>query len=250
MSLQPGFNWTKIRETQAFFIGEQNTQIPASSSLFVNFSIKKDFAIANPKTDNIFSTVKVITFFDHNGNQIIDNNEEVIENVIVEMGNHRCMTTKKGEAIFYNVFKDSSYNLKITPIEDVRDYFPNYNNKHNTIKDTTLFIPFVKGVTIFGEIYVDKDINSSSFGEEFDLSNLRVSAFNGLDVHTLTDRDGKFEMYVPYGEYTISIQNDIFGNKLKALENNFEVVLNESVNEIFVSFYLVEKRKKITIKKF
>jgi hypothetical protein len=57
-------------------------------------------------------------------------------------------------------------------------------------------------------------------------------------------------MYVPYGEYTISIQNDIFGNKLKALENNFEVVLNESVNKIFVSFYLVEKRKKITIKKF
>jgi hypothetical protein len=250
LSLQPGFNWTKNRQNEAFFVGMENMQIPASSSLFLNFSIQKDFAIANPKAEKIFSTVKVVTFFDHNGNQIIDNNEEIIENVIVEMGNNQCMTNKKGEAIFYNVFKDSSYNLKITPIEDVRDYFPNYNNKINTIKDTTLFIPFVKGVTIYGEIYVDKDIYSSSFGNNFDLSNLRVSAFNGLDVHTLTDSKGKFEMYVPYGEYTISIQNDIFGNKLKALENNFEVVLNESVNKIFVSFYLVEKRKKITIKKF
>lgn len=250
LALQPGFNWTKNRQTEAFFIGMENTQIPASSSLFLNFSIQKDFAISNPKAEKIFSTVKVVTFFDHNGNQIIDNNEEIIENVIVEMGNHQCMTTKKGEAIFYNVFKDSSYNLKITPIDDVRDYFPNYNNKINTIKDTTLLIPFVKGVTIYGEIYVDKDIYSSSFGNNFDLSNLRVSAFNGLDIHTLTDSKGNFEMYVPYGNYTVSIQNDIFGNKLRALENNFKVVLNESVNEIFISFYLVEKRKKITIKKF
>jgi len=42
----------------------------------------------------------------------------------------------------------------------------------------------------------------------------------------------------------------LLGNKFKCLENNFKLTLDESTESVFVSFYLVEKRKKITIKKF
>ena len=57
-------------------------------------------------------------------------------------------------------------------------------------------------------------------------------------------------MYVPYGEYTISMDNAVVGNKFKILNNNIKLDLNEGSESVFVTFYLVEKRKKITIKKF
>ena len=140
--------------------------------------------------------------------------------------------------------------LCLFSLENLKNYFPYYENKYFPFKDSILEIPFVKGVTIYGEIYIDRDKANTEFNTQIDLSNLRVSALDGVNIYTLTDSKGKFSMYVPFGYYTISIDEDILGNKFKVLENNFKVKLDESTESVFVSFYLVEKRKKITIKKF
>lgn len=248
--LQPGLYWSKRKNTS--LIGQMNENFApvANYGTFINFSLRKVLAFSKPKDEKVYSSLKFITFFDHNGNYKIDEGESTIENVVIQIGNHELLTDENGEAELINAFKDSTYDLNIFSLEDLRDYFPNYFKSVNTIKDSTILIPFVKGVTVFGEIYIDQDKYQKEFQSNFDLSNLRVSAFNGLDVHTLTDSKGKFEMYVPYGKYTISIQNQILGNKFKALENNFKVDLDGSTQRVFVSFYLVEKRKKITLKKF
>ena len=38
--------------------------------------------------------------------------------------------------------------------------------------------------------------------------------------------------------------------KFRLSENNFDIKLDQDTESVFVTFYLVEKRKKITIKKF
>jgi hypothetical protein len=166
------------------------------------------------------------------------------------MGEKEIITNDLGEATINNIQKDSLYNLSIFSLEELNGFFPYYFKTYLTQKDSIINVPFVKGVKVYGEIYIDRDETNKKFDTKFDLGNLRISAFNGVDVYTLTDPKGKFSLYVPFGEYVISIDEDMLGNKFKCLENNFELTLDESTSSVFVTFYLVEKRKKITIKKF
>ena len=113
-----------------------------------------------------------------------------------------------------------------------------------------MLIPFVKGVKVYGELYIDRDNSTEVFDLAYDLSKIRVSAYNGQDIHTLTDVNGKFSMYVPYGAYTISLDKKVLGTRFRILENDIKLNLDEGTESVFVSFYLVEKRRKVTIKKF
>ena len=150
----------------------------------------------------------------------------------------------------YNLFKDSIYDLSIFSIENLEGFFPYYESKYYPFKDSVLLIPFVKGVNVYGELYIDRDKSPGGFDLDYDLSKIRVSAYNGQDIHTLTNVNGKFSMYVPYGEYVISLDNDVIGTRFRILENDIKLKLDEGTESVFVTFYLVEKRRKISIKKF
>ena len=222
---------------------------PRISSI-INLGIRKTLAIPIKKSQLSFKSVKFCAFIDNNGNRKKDKNEELMENVVVRVGNEEVITNSNGEASLLNMFCDSTYDVSIFSINDVKEFFPYYKDLYYCFKDSTVLVPFVKGVKVYGEIYIDRDENQRDFNTSFDLSNLRVSAFDGQDIFTLTDSKGKYEMYVPYGEYTISLDENIMGNKFRLLENNFDIKLDQDTESVFVTFYLVEKRKKITIKKF
>jgi hypothetical protein len=244
----PGLFWNKNKRPANF--SNEAPPILASYGTFVNFGIRKNIGIPLPKSKQLFISTKFLAFLDNNGNHTKDKDESYLENVVISFGENEVITNDIGEASINNVYRDSLYNLSIFSLEDLNGFFPYYFKTYLTHKDSTVNIPFVKGVKVYGEIYIDRDETNKKFDTKFDLSNLRVSAFNGVDVYTLTDSKGRFSLYVPYGEYEISIDENMLGNKFKCLENNFKITLDESTESVFVSFYLVEKRKKVTIKKF
>ncbi len=245
----PGLFWYKTKKSNYQFVNNEIPQVTSTGS-FLNFGIRKRVGIPKSKTENTYVSTKFLAFLDNNGNHKKDREESYLENIVISIGNQEILTNEKGEASLNYTLRDSLYNISIKSIDDLNGFFPYYFKDYITQKDTTINIPFVKGVNVYGEIYIDRDKNNQKFNTQFDLSNLRVSAFNGVDVYTLTDSKGKFSLYVPFGEYVISIDEDMLGNKFKCLENNFELTLDESTSSVFVTFYLVEKRKKITIKKF
>ena len=244
----PGIFWSKNKRPINF--SAESPPILATYGTFINFGIRKKIGIPLPNSEKLFVTTKFLTFLDNNGNHQKDKEESYLENVVINMGEKEIITNDHGEASINNIQKDSLYKLSIFSLEELNGFFPYYFKTYLTQKDSIINIPFVKGVKVYGEIYIDRDETNKKFDTKFDLSNLRISAFNGVNVYTLTDSKGRFSLYVPYGEYEISIDENMLGNKFKCLENNFKITLDESTESVFVSFYLVEKRKKITIKKF
>ncbi|MDB9989884.1 hypothetical protein OAD79_00400 [Flavobacteriales bacterium] len=244
LSVSPGLFWNSVREN--------NSEIPTktNTSFLLNFALKKKIGIPVPKAKKLYTTTKFCAFVDNNGNHKKDENESFLENIVISLGYKELLTNENGEATMYNLFKDSIYDLSIFSIENLEGFFPYYESKYYPFKDSVLLIPFVKGVNVYGELYIDRDKSPGGFDLDYDLSKIRVSAYNGQDIHTLTNVNGKFSMYVPYGEYVISLDNDVIGTRFRILENDIKLKLDEGTESVFVTFYLVEKRRKISIKKF
>jgi hypothetical protein len=247
ISINPGIFWSYSRPT-SFNSEEVKT---SNTSMILNFGLKKKIGIPIPKAEQLYTTTKFCAFIDNNGNHIKDENESFLENVVIRLGNNEIISNEFGEAEMINIEKDSIYDLEVFSIEkNLNGYFPYYKNKYYSFKDSIFLIPFVKGVKVYGEIFLDRDNITRSFSLDYDLSKIKITAYNGIDVHTLTDNNGKFFMYIPFGMYKISIDENVLGSRFKILQNNFDVNLDEGTESVFVTFYLVEKRKKITIKKF
>ncbi|MBD00640.1 MAG: hypothetical protein CL841_04730 [Crocinitomicaceae bacterium] len=244
LSVSPGLFWNSIKENNSEYPTKTNT------SFMLNFALKKKIGIPVPKAKKLYTTTKFCAFVDNNGNHKKDENESLLENIVISLGYNELLTNINGEATMYNLFKDSIYDLSIFSIDNLEGFFPYYESKYYPFKDSVLLIPFVKGVNVYGEIYIDRDKSPGGFDLDYDLSKIRVSAYNGQDVHTLTNVNGKFSMYVPYGEYVISLDNDVIGTRFRILENDIKLNLDEGTESVFITFYLVEKRRKITIKKF
>jgi hypothetical protein len=77
-----------------------------------------------------------------------------------------------------------------------------------------------------------------------------VTATNGKTYNTLTDINGRYEFYMPNGDYVITMDEGILGAKYKLTRNNIPITLKSSQDGVYVSFYIVENRKKVVIKEF
>jgi hypothetical protein len=66
----------------------------------------------------------------------------------------------------------------------------------------------------------------------------------------LTGTDGSFEFYLPFGEYTISLDETILNGRYFILKNNYKVDLKGEVDNMFITFHILEKKRKVRVKKF
>jgi len=111
-------------------------------------------------------------------------------------------------------------------------------------------VPFVKGVKIYGKVHVDKDVLSEKISFLPELGGIKITAQNGKEIHTLTENDGSFVFYAPYGDYKIIFDEKVLGNRYTLLQNNIQVKIDKDVESIFVTFNIVEKRRKVSVKRF
>jgi len=87
-------------------------------------------------------------------------------------------------------------------------------------------------------------------GKKPDISGIKISATNGHTFSTLTSSDGSFEFYLPFGEYIISLNENILNGRYYIMKNNYKVNLEGEIENMYITFNIYEKKRKIRVKKF
>ncbi|NOX45504.1 MAG: hypothetical protein GXO89_00820, partial [Chlorobi bacterium] len=73
---------------------------------------------------------------------------------------------------------------------------------------------------------------------------------NGYTFHTLTGTDGSFEFYLPFGDYTVTLDENILNGRYYIVKNNYELDLSGEVDNMYITYHIIEKKRKIRMKKF
>ena len=221
-----------------------------NSNLNLNFSLRKEFGVPIPFTNKTAASAKFVSFLDINGNNIKDKDEVSIQNVVVKLNKHEVITNFDGEASIKNV-QQGKYKLEILPLEELNGWFSNTKDSIFINEDGINYIPFVRGIKVYGDIIIDRQKIAVTDDKKLDLSRIKISAIKGDKIYnTLTNKNGRFEFYLPFGSYTITMDEVILNDRFRVTRNNLPIKLRNDQDGVYVSFYIIEKRRKVIFKDF
>ena len=257
--LQIGYYLTRNSSSNVFYnpggatgITQENTVV-SSQNVMANLGVRKTFGVKNPFSKSQYCSANFIAFIDVNGNHLKDNDEYLLENVVIRVNGWDVLTNEKGKAKLQNM-PAGLYEFGAFSLEELDGYFPNIADTiliaRNYLDKEYIAVPFVKGVKIYGKINVDKDLLSNQIEFVPELGGIKISAENVKTVHTLTENDGSFMFYAPYGNYKIIFDEKVLGTRYTLLQNNIQVQIDKDVESVFVTFNLVEKRRKVSVKRY
>jgi hypothetical protein len=230
--------------------GEEEDSGPVwTQSWYVGAGIRKEFGIPIPKTKKKYASPEFTVFYDLNGDGKKDRNEDVIENVVIKVEAWEVISNAQGEASLKNV-PVGAYPCTVFSLTDLQGWFPHVDDTLFLVKSGPVNIPFTRGVKITGKVFIDREKVSEDLQKNIDLSRIKVSAINDRMHTTLTDADGNFSIYLPYGKYILTMDEKVLGEKFQLVQNNFELTIDEKFDNLFVPFYIIEKKRKIKIKRF
>ena len=240
----------------------------SSTELNIGFGIKKQIGIPIPGKK--FRSIKVIVFKDRNGNKIQDANEEGIENILVNMRMVKALvenpdsnmtdvhthgddfiTNSKGEINYSNI-QAGTYHIKMIPLVQLGEWFDGKEEDVLVDGKQVVYLPLNKGVKLSGAILVERDKYSNDVAE-LDFSRIRVTAIDssGKTYSALTDKNGGFSLYLPMGNYTLDINEAAFGDRYDCIQSKIAVDLTKPVVDNYsITFNIVERKRKMEIKKF
>ncbi|MCF8299291.1 MAG: hypothetical protein K9J13_17210, partial [Saprospiraceae bacterium] len=233
----------------------------------IEFGIGLRKEIGFPISFKKFFDIDVVVYRDMNGNGKQDQNEDGIGNMLImvkyqdtikpensidmadlEKG-FELVTNSRGQAVFTNI-PLGEYVITAYPLASMGGWFDGRTFNYTIDKDRTLYIPLNKGAKVSGGIILERD-KFSSF-KDVNLSNIRVTAVSskGQTFSTLTDIQGKFSMFLPNGNFTIMINESALGSKFEFLQNNIYLELTDDFENYSISFYVIEKKRKLQVTKF
>lgn len=214
-------------------------------------SIRKTFNVPIPGMKSTSTNQKVVAFLDLNGNDTLDLNEVELENVVVRLGDNEVITNREGKAEITNL-QAGSYPLVSFSLDPLKGWFPKNIDSLDVNTSGTIYVPFIRGIKVDGAIVVNREKLIEKTQKALDLTDIKVTAEkeNGQKYEVLTGLDGSFQIFLPYGNYKLSIDEGILGSRYNLLENNIELELDNTLENIYVTFYILQKQRKIKIKKF
>ena len=221
-----------------------------SSNFNLNFNLKKDFGIPIPFVDRTAATGNFVAFLDLNGNGIKEEEETTLENVVIKVGKKEILTNLEGKATMLNLLKDV-YDFDAFSLENLNGWFPNVDPNVHIKDDETIYVPFVRGIKVYGDVVLDRQKIAVADKTPMDLSRIKISATKGEKVYgALTNNSGRFEFYLPYGDYVITMDEGILNSRLRVTRNNIPLKLKSTQDGVYVSFYIIEKRRKVIFTDF
>ena len=166
------------------------------------------------------------------------------------MNKKEVITNFDGEATIKNLKLDK-YKLETISLEDLNGWFANVKDSIVINEDGINYIPFVRGVKVYGDIIVDRQKIAITNEKKLDLSRIKISAIKDDKIYnTLTNSLGHFEFYLPFGTYTITMDEGILNERFRVTSNNLPIKLRNKQDGVYVSFYIIEKRRKVIFKDF
>lgn len=226
----------------------------SNSHNYLEFAIRKRWGKTDfNKWQKDTRRLKIILFKDDNGNGQKDDFERGMPNVKtrVKLTNSDNPTVRTEFPVdvtllsnaagvsIYNRLPKGFYELSITPMDDVREYFfvDRSLEKIDLTQNTTVYVPFQKASRITGQVVIKRQQFIKKGDELIDLKNIRVTAYNtqGNSYSSFTLEDGSFTIFVPNNsDYFLRIRN-VFGDNFR-IANNDQVVTvsdNQSPNVVF-----------------
>ena len=246
---------------------ENMNETSVYKDMIFGIGLKKQFGI--PVTGKKFFTAGIVIFKDMNGNGRQDKNEETLENVLVTIKpinpdsaqNERerslsergeeVITDANGHVSFKNLPR-GTYLVTAQPLVENSGWFADLEQVIVLDKSKNIELPFSHGVRVIGSITLDRSEFSNLRNKNPDISRIRVTAVDsaGMTYSTLTGEDGRFEIYVPAGEYRVSINQKALGDDFILEQNGIPVTLVGGMEAFNISFHLREKERQIKVKKF
>ncbi|MDP4266186.1 MAG: hypothetical protein Q8880_01970, partial [Bacteroidota bacterium] len=260
------FSYNRQFDLSNISIPLENANVSTSTSMYeIGLGLKKEIRI--PLSLKKYHDIEIIIFKDLNGNNIKESNESGVENMVVTIKNispaniksdsdiyqepkvYQLITGPDGKAKFLNI-PTGQYSIKAAPLSDNNGWYDGREVIRNIDKNNTIFIPLNRGVKLTGGIILQRD----KFSEKgnINVSRIRINATDstGKSFNTLTDNSGNFEMYLPKGVYTISVNEAALGDRFQYLQNNINIKLANNIETYSIMFYIVEKGRNLNIKKF
>ncbi len=220
-----------------------------SSNLTIGMSIRKEIGIPIPYAKKKSSNIEFIVFKDVNGNGTKDKDEIPMNNVVINFGQKEIISSNIGVAKV-NKIPFAKYPIKVLPLEDLKGWFPNISDSIYIGRDEKYFIPFVKGVKLYGDVIIDRQKIAITDESPIDMSRIKISATKDKVYSTLTDNEGHFEFYLPVGDYILTMDEGILSSNLRLSRNSIPIVLKNNQDGFYVSFYIIEKRRKVILRDF
>ncbi len=220
-----------------------------SKSIYLGAGLRKEFGIPIPNTRKNYGTTEFLAFYDLNGNGKKDRDEEVIENVVIRLNSWEVITNKDGGAKLSNI-PVGTYSFTAFCIADLNGWFPRSDDSIQIYNSKQILVPFLRGVKVTGKVFMDKEKIGAGADKQIDLSRIKIAATNGHIYNTLTSSDGSFAIYLPVGKYTLTLDESVLGEKFQLLQNNFELTIDEHFDNLFIPFYMIEKKRKVKMTKF
>jgi len=230
-------------------INADNTSTYVNQNIYIGFGIKKEFGIPIPFVKKKNHNVDFVAFYDLNGNGKKDKNEQPVENIVISVASIDVITNENGEARMQN-YPSGTWPISAKSLETSETWFANISDSVSILKDRQVMIPFVRGVKIKGKVGIDRESIRVDASSPFDLSRIKITANGDKPFSALTDFEGNFEFYLPYGKYIITMDESILGDKYKLAKNNYEIEVNRSVDGMFLSYLIIERKRKIVKKSF
>ncbi|MCX7861702.1 MAG: hypothetical protein N2449_01755 [Bacteroidales bacterium] len=218
-------------------------------NIYIGLGVRKEFGIPVPFVKPTHGTITFKAYYDINGNAKRDANETVLENVVIRVNGWEVMTNERGECVLKNI-PLGVYSITAFSIVDLKGWFPNISDTLVVNKNTVVDIPFIRGVKITGKVFIQRDPNSPTADFKLDVSRIKIVASNHKVYTALTDKNGYYELYLPAGKYTLSMDESILGNRLQLLQNHFEINIDDKFDNLFMPFYIIEKSRKIKVIRF
>lgn len=238
----------------------------SNTDLSIGFGVRKQIGI--PVPGKKFTSTTIVVYKDLNGNHKLDKNEEGVTDMLINirpmsftgdnidtLNMNRAhgedfITDNKGTIVYENI-PAGSYMIKCTPLVNQGEWFDANNGEYQIDKKGIIYLALTKGVRLTGSLLVQADKYSNQ-ETSLDINRIRVTAIDsaGKTYSALTDKGGNFQMYVPTGLYTISINETALGSNYEMLQNKVEVDLSYFTENFSLTFNAVEKKRKMNIKKF
>ncbi|MBI1191763.1 MAG: hypothetical protein GC205_01125 [Bacteroidetes bacterium] len=233
-------------------VGGEGSGAVVNNNVSFGVGLRKEFGIPIPFAKKKAATAALVAFYDLNGNGYRDEEEQPISDVVIGLGNYEVMTNLQGQAAIRNL-NIGTYRLTVTPLTRQEGWFPNLPDSINIGFSEIQYIPFVRGVKVTGNVYVNRQQIAVTDDKQLDLTNIKITATSKdgeRDFHTLTDLEGNFSFYLPNGTYRLSMDESILGSRFRLAQNNLEITLKSGIESMYTSFYITEKEREVKVKRF